>query len=468
MDAKQLRPFLSLVLGLLVSLTPVFALAKNHKPLPEVVMLDDETEEPAPPPKKKGKSLAPAPTPTPELDPIEAEDVQAQSETPEDLDRVPVDADAPPKNRTATPPAAPSEGIDPFAAKAPAKTNKRQIANDDVKAKPKVTKPKTETAQKSAPKTSKKAEGDSIFGDTGDAQLPVNDPAAPTPVAPTPPNPTSTPVPAASSTGAAVTAPAAPTAASTAATASNPAATAANPAATAPTATTSTQKFSSFSTEVSEVKKAPPVAAPSNEIHIKPKAADAAVSPNSVRDPLAPPAGEDIQIDPSKLPRTLPQKIGTDAGGDAPVKVKAKKPKAAALKKNAKRKTASSVKKPKAVFEKAPAAPLDDDPDAPYQDPSLLNEQEDDVEEYTAAERDPAEERDGDVRTFRDTIRSIVDFNSDWEVNFVKNGRYRIRGQPNTLFDYQQSGQYLEIQVLESERRVISIQPIKVRFRQIR
>lgn len=96
----------------------------------------------------------------------------------------------------------------------------------------------------------------------------------------------------------------------------------------------------------------------------------------------------------------------------------------------------------------------------------LAAEDEETNDGGAASAREPAD--DDDVVTFQDTIRSIVDFNQAWEVNFAKHGRYKIHGQPEELFDYQRTGQYLQIQVHQSEKRILSIQPMKVRFRPIR
>lgn len=343
------RGFILSLLGfcVLAGTWPRASFAKNHSPLPEVVMLDDEGEEPPPPPPKKNTKAKPAPAPAPAAaaEPEDADETAAAPAVDHDRDRIPVMEEPPAK------------------AAAP------------------------------APST----------------------PAAPTPV----------------------------------------------------------RQTSSVTTE--EVSGAPAMAAPSGETLVKPQAGAELFEP-AARDPLAPPpvAGDDIVIDPAKLPKVLPEKAGAPATKPA-VKSKPRaakaKPGSTAKKPAAKapaRKAASTAAKKKAanVFEKGPAASLDENPDAPYRDPAL--DQDDDAEEYS--DREPADDGEGesDVRTFRDTIRSVVDFNSQWEVNFVKNGRYRIRGQPNEIFDYQQSGQYLEVQVLESERRILSIQPIKVRFRQIR
>lgn len=88
-------------------------------------------------------------------------------------------------------------------------------------------------------------------------------------------------------------------------------------------------------------------------------------------------------------------------------------------------------------------------------------------DEYVDSEREPADVN-GDIRIFKDTIRSIVDFNNQWEVNFTDNGRYRISGQPSEIYDYQRTGQYLEIKAHEGERRILNLQPIRVRFRPVR
>lgn len=415
--------FFARIVGLVIALTLVVgpfhrSFAKNHSPLPEVIMLDDEVEEILPPtPKKNGAQAKPTPTP----DPIEEEDQDADAEASKapDLDRIPV-ADEP-----MTPPkrgGASAEAVTPAHAPAPARPAPAKVV-DEPKAAP--VKRAATPPTKPAPTAKSKATEADVFGASGDAQIPQ-------------PEVNAAPVEATKPVAVEATKPV---------------------AAEAPKSEpTHEKKFSAFTTEVSE---APAVAAPSGGIVVKPKAADAAVDPKSVRDPLAPPIIDDIVIDPAKVPRVLPEKVGT-------AKPAKKKPKTAKLKKPTQRKAASTAKKTKnvGVFEKAPASNLDENPDAPYRDPSLDQEGEDEVEEYTEPDREPAEE--GDVRTFRDTINSVVDFNQQWEVNFVKNGRYRIRGQPNEIFDYQQSGQYLEVQVLESERRIISIQPIKVRFRQIR
>lgn len=104
---------------------------------------------------------------------------------------------------------------------------------------------------------------------------------------------------------------------------------------------------------------------------------------------------------------------------------------------------------------------------APDQTPTRNQLADENIEDADPLpEREPAE--DDDVVTFKDTIVSIVDFNEQWEVNFAKKGRYKIRGQPTELFDYQQTGQFLEVQALDGERRILSIKPTKVRFRPIR
>ncbi len=451
---------LSFALALMAGPFPL-AVAKNHSPLPEVIMLEDEIEEILPPaPKQKGAQAKPTPTP----DPIEEEDQDAEaaaSQTP-DLDRIPVreepakaparrsasavaaPAVVPAAKAVATPPVkpAPQTTAKPVAAPNAESPAPQVKAQPQMQPKPAVT-TKTPPVAKPAPTAKTKAAEAAIFGATGDAQLPQKEATAPVETAPVKPaNVESVAVPPAP-----------------------------EKSVTAPT------------TETTGVTEAPAVAAPSGGFSVKPKAADAvirpaaadaALDPQSVRDPLAPPAMDEIVIDPAKVPRVLPEKAGTASPPKKAAKeITKKKPKSAMGKKPAARKAASTAKRVPAkkaktggVFEKAPAAALDDNPDAPYRDPSLDQEGEDDVEEYSEPEREPADE--GDVRTFRDTISSVVDFNQNWEVNFVKNGRYRIRGQPNEIFDYQQSGQYLEVQVLESERRILSIQPIKVRFRQIR
>lgn len=405
------------------------ALAKNHHPLPEVIMLDEEPEEPPPKRAPKTTTTKPAPKiaePDPE-DPVDdVADVDLGS-----------DADAQMEN-----------SVEAFRATRSSSDQDRIVIRDENESAP-----DAPATQKSAPVTTQKP-------------APQPPPATRTVAAPA--APTTPTAPAAPAASAAPTTPAAP-AASAASAAPAPAS----------SATGAIRKsFSSFTTEVQDVPASPSVAAPTGATQIMPLAHEALKNPD-VRDPLEPPdlAPEttDADVDPATLPRVLPPKLtpATASTKKPKAKLRGKKPKAsAALKSKTKRRAASTSKTKKAagaVFEQTPAPSLTDDPDAPYRDPALDQEADEDVEEISGPfpDRDPAEE-DGDVRTFKDTIRSIVDFNNQWEVNFVNHGRYRIRGQPNELFDYQQSGQYLEIQVLESERRILSIQPTKVRFRQIR